>query len=242
MNSVIHLEKISKIYNLGGAEVRALDEVTLTVNKGEFVAIMGASGSGKSTMMNIIGCLDKPTEGQYYFEQTNISDFDKNEYAEFRNKKIGFIFQGFNLLPRTTAIENVEVPLLYSSQNKMSIAEIQDKSAAILKKLGLGDRLHHVPSQLSGGQQQRVAISRALINDPMVLIADEPTGNLDTKTSHEIMMFFRELNANGITVVMVTHEDDIANYAKRKVVMRDGQVIEDVLNISMTKELNYENI
>ena len=225
MNSVIEMQGITKNYQMGEMEVKALRGIDLKINSGEFVAIMGASGSGKSTLMNIIGCLDVLTEGEYYLDGENILDLDADDFAEIRNRKIGFVFQGFNLLARTTALENVELPLLYNQDIKMR--EALNKAKESLKLVGLEDRMDHEPSQLSGGQQQRVAIARALVNDPALILADEPTGNLDSRTSVEVLKLFQELNDQGITIVLVTHEHDIAEYASRKVVLKDGHIIED---------------
>lgn len=219
------MKSVVKTYQMGEMEVRALRGVDLEVSQGEFVAIMGASGSGKSTLMNIIGCLDEMTSGEYYLDGEDTSDFEPDEFATIRNQKIGFVFQSFNLLPRTSALENVELPLLYNRHMKMKKAK--EKAEESLSLVGLGDRLDHEPSQLSGGQQQRVAIARALVNDPALILADEPTGNLDSKTSVEVMKLFQDLNAQGITIVVVTHENEIAEYTKRKVVLRDGHKIED---------------
>lgn len=225
--TLIHLEHLSKVYLLGEVEVHALRGVSLQVNQGEFVAIMGASGSGKSTFMNIVGCLDIPTKGTYVLENIDVSRLSRDELAAIRNRKIGFVFQGFNLLSRTSAIENVELPLLYCS---MSNKERKDRAMAALERVGLADRVHHYPNQLSGGQQQRVAIARALVNDPSIVLADEPTGNLDSRTSVEVMGIFQDLNRNGITVILVTHEHDIARFAGRHIVFRDGKVRSDKVN------------
>jgi putative ABC transport system ATP-binding protein len=203
--------------------VKALDDVSMTIDKGEFVAIMGASGSGKSTFMNILGCLDSPTSGEYLMEGTDVLKRDKNKLAELRNSKLGFVFQSFNILPRTSALENVELPMLYN--NKLDPKQRTEKATAALKSVGLGDRVSAMPNQLSGGQQQRVAIARALVNDPVIIMADEPTGNLDSRTSYEIMEIFQSLNDKGITVVMVTHEPDIAKFAKTNIVFKDGKII-----------------
>lgn len=207
-------------------EVLAVRGVTLEIASGEFVAIMGASGSGKSTMMNIIGCLDRPTEGSYFLDGVNVSHLDRDELAAIRNKKLGFVFQGFNLLSRTSALENVELPMLYT-HDRLSSAEQREHAIHALQIVGLADRADHYPNQLSGGQQQRVAIARGLVNHPAVLLADEPTGNLDTRTSVEVMGVFQKLNEAGITIVMVTHELDIAAFTKRNVIMRDGLVVND---------------
>jgi len=227
MEPVINIQKLEKIFYTGGSTVRALRGIDLHIMKGEFTAIMGASGSGKSTMLNILGCLDQPTKGTYLIDGIDVSKLSKNELAEIRNKKIGFIFQSYNLLPRTTAIENVELPLLYNK--KISAKERRERAMEALKKVGLESRVHHRPNELSGGQQQRVSIARALVNDPVVILADEPTGNLDTKTSYQIMEQFQSLNEKGITIIMVTHEQDIAEFTKRNVVFKDGNIIRDAL-------------
>jgi putative ABC transport system ATP-binding protein len=219
---LLHLRDIQKIYTIGGQEVRALDGIDLDINHGEFVAIMGPSGSGKSTLLNIIGCLDAPTSGSYELDGIDVSEMDETEQAHVRNQRIGFVFQGFNLLPRTTALKNVELPLLYG--HRKDLTEI---ATAALEKVGLGDRLYHKSSELSGGQQQRVAIARALTMNPPLILADEPTGNLATKQSEEIMQIFQQVNNEGRTVVMVTHEFDIAQFCKRIVVVRDGKIVED---------------
>ncbi len=217
---------IRKTYQLGETEVHALRGVTVSVDLGDFVAIMGASGSGKSTFMNILGCLDRPTSGSYLLEGTDVSQLSKKELAHIRNQKIGFVFQGFNLLGRTTALENVELPMLYTRLNKR---EREQRAAEALSLVGLSDRRYHVPSQLSGGQQQRVAIARALVNRPRILLADEPTGNLDSRTAVEVIEIFQKLNQDGLTIVLVTHEPDIAQFAKRGIVFRDGQIKRDEL-------------
>ena len=224
--NVIQLDNIQKIYRTGEVDVHAVRGVSLNIQKGEFVAFMGASGSGKSTMMNILGCLDLPTKGCYRLDGIDVSKLNRNELADVRNQKIGFVFQSFNLLSRTSALENVELPLFYAHKH-FSAQEIRERALQSLNIVGLGKRTDHHPSQLSGGQQQRVAIARALINNPEVLFADEATGNLDTKTSLEIMGVFQKLNEEGITIVMVTHELDIASFAKRNIIMRDGSVISD---------------
>jgi putative ABC transport system ATP-binding protein len=222
---LIQLENLTKTYHIGETEVRALQGVTYTVNEGEFVAILGPSGSGKSTMMNIIGCLDKPTSGRYFFEGEEVSKLDKNQLARIRNRKIGFVFQSFNLLARTTALENAELPLVYSNVPGREQAKL---ALAALESVGLKDRAHHKTNQLSGGEQQRVAIARALLNNPALILADEPTGNLDTKTSEEIMTIFRKLNdEKKITIVMVTHEADIGAQAKKRIFMRDGVIVRE---------------
>ncbi|AOS45547.1 Macrolide export ATP-binding/permease protein MacB [Lacunisphaera limnophila] len=226
MSAIVQLEAIHKIYESGEVPVHAVRGVTLDIGAGEFVAIMGASGSGKSTLMNLLGCLDRPTRGRYLLGGTDVSGLDRNQLADLRNQKLGFVFQGFNLLSRTTARENVELPMLYG-RRRFSSKEIHDRALRSLDIVGLSPRADHFPSQLSGGQQQRVAIARALINEPQILLADEPTGNLDSKTSVEIMGVFQKLNEQGITIVMVTHELDIAHYCKRNLIMRDGQLVSD---------------
>jgi len=225
MANVIHTDKIVKTYISGTNEVHALRGIYLAVEKGEFIAIMGASGSGKSTLMNLLGCLDTPTSGSYEIDGVRVDGLDKNALAAIRNQKIGFVFQGFNLLARTTAVENVELPMLYDrSGRKRDTRALATKA---LERVGLGSRLDHQPSELSGGQQQRVAIARALVTEPAIILADEPTGNLDTRTSTEVMALFQELNEQGITIVLVTHEPDIAVYAKRIVEVRDGRIRRD---------------
>ena len=227
MSHLIEIRDLKKIYSAGEEPVAALDGVSLTIDSGEFVAIMGASGSGKSTMLNILGCLDVPTSGSYLLDGLEVARRSRRELAVIRNRKLGFVFQNFNLLARTTAIENVELPAVY--RGHLSHAQRRKRAIELLTRVGLGGRGTHTPAELSGGQQQRVAIARALMNEPPVLFADEPTGNLDTKSSVEIMNLFTELSAEGITIVMVTHEDDIAAYAKRHLVMRDGHLIKDDL-------------
>ena len=219
---LIRLESIAKIYTMGEFQVKALFGLSYIIKQGDFVAIMGPSGSGKSTLLNILGCLDKPTEGKYYLDNEEISTFDKNKLAQIRNKKIGFVFQHFNLLSRTTALENTELPLLYSSVPARNSREMALKALAAV---GLEGREHHKTNQLSGGEQQRVAIARALVNNPSLILADEPTGNLDTRTGEEIMDIFRKLNQQGITIVMITHEPDIAAFAKKQIHMRDGKIV-----------------
>jgi putative ABC transport system ATP-binding protein len=226
MEPIIKLVDFRRTYRNGSMEVHAVRGVTLDIFPGEFVAVMGASGSGKSTMMNTIGCLDRPTSGHYYLDDVDVGELNRDELADLRNSKLGFVFQGFNLLTRTSALENVELPLLYC-RPPMRAGEQQERALAALEMVGLADRADHHPNQLSGGQQQRVAIARALVNEPRVLLADEPTGNLDTRTSIEVMGVFQSLNDQGITIVMVTHELDIASFAKRKVVMRDGVIRTD---------------
>ncbi|MEJ2633869.1 MAG: ABC transporter ATP-binding protein [Calditrichia bacterium] len=226
MKKIIETRQLTKTYQMGDIAVHALKGIDLVVEEGEFVAIMGASGSGKSTFMNLLGCLDQPTSGEYYLDGKLVSSLPQNEYADIRSEKIGFVFQGFNLLPRTNALENVELPLLYDRGRRIT----NPRQAAIdaLAQVGLAERMDHEPHQLSGGQQQRVAIARALINQPAIVLADEPTGNLDTHTSIDILSVFQELNRQGITIILVTHERDIARYAKRIVEMRDGHLRRDI--------------
>jgi putative ABC transport system ATP-binding protein len=223
---VVKLIDVHKTYHTGDVDVHAVRGVSLEIRRGEFVALMGASGSGKSTLMNILGCLDRPTSGRYILDDADVSGLDRDQLADIRNHKLGFVFQSFNLLPRTSARENVELPLLYGTRH-LSNAQLGEKANSVLASVGLAGREDHHPSQLSGGQQQRVAIARALVNDPEVVLADEPTGNLDSRTSVEIMGIFQQLNDRGITIIMVTHEQDIAGYARRNVVMRDGVVLQD---------------
>jgi putative ABC transport system ATP-binding protein len=222
MKTLIEILSLKKDYQVGEVTVHALRGIDMAVTEGEFVAIMGASGSGKSTMLNIIGCLDKPTEGEYILDGTRISRLSRNELSTLRNKKLGFVFQTYNLLPRTDALDNVELPLMYNSSIKAR--ERRERAMAALDSVGLSDRIHHKPNQLSGGQQQRVAIARSLVNDPVVILADEATGNLDTRTSYEIMSLFQELNSKGKTIVFVTHEPDIARCATRNVIFKDGLI------------------
>jgi putative ABC transport system ATP-binding protein len=227
-DAVVRLENVHKTYRTGEVEVHAVRGVSLIIGRGEFVAVMGSSGSGKSTLMNLLGCLDRPSEGRYLLDGFDVSRLDRDQLADIRNRKLGFVFQSFNLLARTSALENVELPLLYG-EHRLTSAQLREKAAKVLAAVGLSGREDHHPSQLSGGQQQRVAIARALINDPEVVLADEPTGNLDSRTSIEIMEIFQTLNDRGITIVMVTHETDIAAYAKRNIMMRDGRVLSDKL-------------
>src|SRR5882724_5267292 len=222
--SLIRLEKISRRYQMGGETIHALREVSLQIERGEYVAIMGPSGSGKSTMMNLIGCLDTPTSGSYELNGTNVSEMDDNQLAEVRNREIGFVFQSFNLLPRSDALHNVVLPLIYAG---MDTEERRQKALAALAQVGLTDRIHHKPNELSGGQRQRVAIARALVNEPAILLADEPTGNLDSATGEEIMRLFEELYQRGNTIILVTHERDIAAHARRTVHLRDGLIESD---------------
>jgi putative ABC transport system ATP-binding protein len=237
MSAVIKLEEIHKVYHTGEVDVHAVRGVTLEIQRGEFVAVMGASGSGKSTIMNMLGCLDRPTKGRYLLDGEDVSSLDRDELADIRNEKIGFVFQGFNLLSRTTALENVELPMLYVHR-RISGREQRERAMNALEIVGLAKRFDHHPNQLSGGQQQRVAIARALVNQPALLLADEPTGNLDSQTSIEIMGVFQKLNEQGISIVMVTHELDIASYTKRNIIMRDGRVVTDE---PVKKRLNAED-
>ncbi len=226
--ALIEIKHFIKTYSTGDSSFNALDDVSLTVEKGEFVAIMGASGSGKSTFMNMLGCLDKPTSGSYFLDGIDVSKMSMDELSEIRNLKLGFVFQGFNLIPRTSAVENVEMPMIYKG---VPPAERLKRAKAALKIVGLEKREHHLPNQMSGGQQQRVAIARAIVNDAPIILADEPTGNLDTKTSIEVMEFFVKLNVSaGKTIILVTHEPDIAEYCKRIVRFKDGKIISDELN------------
>ena len=236
MKPVIKLEDIHRTYQTGEVQVMAVRGVSLEIDAGEFVALMGASGSGKSTMMNTVGCLDRPTSGKYFLDGIDVSQLNRNDLADIRNQKIGFVFQGFNLLARTSALENVELPMLYTRDHLFG-GQMRERALKALETVGLGDRADHAPNQLSGGQQQRVAIARALANRPALLLADEPTGNLDSHTGVEIMGVFQRLNDQGITIVMVTHELDIAHYTKRMVVMRDGKVVGDT---PVTNRLNAE--
>jgi putative ABC transport system ATP-binding protein len=227
MSEVIRVEDIHKTYRMGDVEVHALRGVSLTIERGEFVAVMGSSGSGKSTFMNILGCLDRPTRGRYYLEGEEVGSLSRDDWAQIRNKRLGFVFQGFNLLSRTSALENVELPMMY---NGFAGKQRYQRALDVLKLVGLEERVDHLPNQLSGGQQQRVAIARALVNQPSLILADEPTGNLDSATSSEIMGLFQRLNTDqGITIVLVTHEHDIADYANRQIVFKDGRVIADQL-------------
>ena len=223
--SIIKIEDIRRDFVVGSETVHALRGVSFDINKGEFVSIMGTSGSGKSTMLNILGCLDKPTSGEYYIDGIAVSKLSKDKLSHIRNRKIGFVFQSYNLLPRTTAIENVELPLLYN--HEIGKKERHERAIEALKLVGLEDRMMHMPNQLSGGQQQRVAIARALVSDPVIILADEATGNLDTRTSYEIMSLFQQLNTQGKTIAFVTHEPDIAQFTTRTIMLRDGKIIKD---------------
>jgi len=227
MSEVVSLNDVAKIYTMGEERVEAMRGVSFTVGRGEFVSIMGASGSGKSTCMNILGCLDVPTRGAYLLDGVNVGELSNNQLAEIRNKKLGFVFQGFNLLPRTTARENVELPLVYGH---VPAAQRRERAMAALERVGLVGRESHFTNQLSGGQQQRVAIARALVNEPAIILADEPTGNLDSRTTVEIMTIFQQLNSQGITIIMVTHEPDVAEFTGRHIIFRDGMVITDTLH------------
>ncbi|MEA3019054.1 MAG: putative transport system ATP-binding protein [Actinomycetota bacterium] len=223
-DEVIVVQHVMKTYTLGEIDVHALNDVSLTIRRGDFVAIMGASGSGKSTLMNILGCLDLPTRGRYLLDGVDVRGMVRDELADVRNRKIGFVFQSFNLIPRTSALANVELPMVYAG---MARRRRRARAEKALARVGLGDRMHHLPSELSGGQQQRVAVARAIVTNPAILLADEPTGNLDTTATTEVMGVFTQLNAEGRTVVLITHEDDVAAYAKRVIRLRDGQIVED---------------
>jgi len=243
--AIIEIIELTKVYGMSEVQVRALDDVSLTIRKGEFVAIMGPSGSGKSTLMNILGCLDRPSTGQYFLAGEDVSDLDKTQLAIIRNKRIGFIFQSYNLLPQTTALDNVILPLLYNRNGKESDEQQTEKALAALEAVGLSDRIEHKPQELSGGQMQRVAIARALVNDPVLILADEPTGNLDTRSGQEIMAVLSELHEQGSTIVMVTHDDDIAASAERIIHLRDGKIETDIQNGANSKrkeakEAEYE--
>jgi putative ABC transport system ATP-binding protein len=228
--SIIRILKLTKIYGMGDIQVKALDSIDLEIRKGEFVAIMGPSGSGKSTLMNILGCLDHPTSGHYFLADEDVSDLDKVQLAAIRNRRIGFVFQSYNLLPRTSALENVMLPMLYDRENNISETEQHQRALKVLENVGLADRSHHQPQELSGGQSQRVAIARALVNNPVLILADEPTGNLDSHSGNEIMAILANLHAQGSTIVMVTHADDLAAYSQRIVRLRDGCIEYDQPN------------
>ena len=235
---IIKIEDLTREFTMGAETVRALRGISFTINEGEFITIMGSSGSGKSTLLNILGCLDQPTAGIYVIDGVKMKDLSRNQLATIRNEKIGFIFQSYNLLARTSALENVELPLFYNS--KVSSEERRDSALKAIEMVGLSDRMDHTPSQLSGGQQQRVAIARSLVNNPVMILADEATGNLDTRTTYEIMSIFQELNKQGITIIFVTHEPDIASFSKRTIVLKDGNIIQDYKNQkvqSATEEL-----
>jgi len=236
---LISTKNLCKYYGEEDNLTKAVDNITLKIEKGEFVSIIGPSGSGKSTLMHIVGCLDKPTSGQYFLNSKQLMQFSENELAKIRNEQIGFVFQSFNLLPRTSAQKNVELPLVYA---KVAAADREKRAQTLLKKLGLGEKFSSTPAKLSGGQQQRVAIARALVNNPLILLADEPTGNLDTKASYEIMDILRNLNREGITVIMITHEADIARQAKRIISMRDGKIVSDKKVSKNKKNADYGNI
>ncbi|MDR1720057.1 MAG: ABC transporter ATP-binding protein [Dysgonamonadaceae bacterium] len=225
MNEIIRIAQLRRTFQVGSEQVHALKGISFTIYSGEFVSIMGTSGSGKSTLLNILGCLDRPTSGEYFIDGNPVSQRSKDELSVLRNRKIGFVFQSYNLLARTTALENVALPLLYN--NTVSAKERREKSIRALEQVGLQDRMLHLPNQLSGGQQQRVAIARALVNDPVILLADEATGNLDTRTSYEIMSLFQQLNEEGKTIAFVTHEPDIANFTGRMIQLRDGHIVKD---------------
>ncbi|KGL59878.1 MULTISPECIES: ABC transporter ATP-binding protein [unclassified Polaribacter] len=238
---VIETKKLSRIFKNGEIEVRALTDVDMIINEGEFVAIMGASGSGKSTLLHIIGCLDSPTSGEYDLDSVRVNELNKNQLADVRNQKIGFIFQSYNLLSRTTALENVELPLIYNRTGQFSNSKELAKKA--LEQVGLSDRMHHKTNELSGGQQQRVAIARALVNNPALILADEPTGNLDSKSSFDIADLFVQLNNKGKTIVMITHEPEIAQFAKRMIYLRDGRIISDkMIENRSTKEFAIKEL
>lgn len=239
MSEVISTSEISKIYQMGSEIIKALQSITITIDRGEYVAFMGPSGSGKSTLMNIIGCLDTPSAGTYILNDNDVSDLTENELAEIRNKEIGFVFQTFNLLPRASSLENVSLPLVYAGYSKSEREEIAYQT---LESVGLGDRALHKPNELSGGQRQRVAIARALVNKPSIILADEPTGNLDTKTSYDIMDLFHVLHQQGNTIIMVTHEDDIAHYAHRIIRLRDGLIESDEKNENVRKTLKMNQV
>lgn len=240
MKTTIKIDRLHREFKVGSETVRALKGVSFEIQEGEFVSIMGTSGSGKSTLLNILGCLDRPTSGDYYLDGIAVSGLSRDELSTIRNRKIGFVFQSYNLLPRTTALENVELPLLYN--NTISSTERRKRAIYALSQVGLSDRMDHTPSQLSGGQQQRVAIARALVNDPVMLLADEATGNLDTRTSYEIMSLFQELNAKGKTIAFVTHESDIAVFTNRTIMLRDGNIVKDEVTEAHSARTALDNL
>ena len=236
--AILQIENLRRVFQVGVEQVHALKGVSFSVNKGEFVSIMGSSGSGKSTLLNILGCLDTPTSGEYLIDGVSVKERSKNDLADIRNRKIGFVFQSYNLLARTTALENVELPLIYN--NSVSSRERRERAEHALEMVGLTDRMFHTPNQLSGGQQQRVAIARAIVNDPVIILADEATGNLDTKTSYEIMSLFQELNEKGKTIAFVTHEPDISAFTSRIIMLRDGLIISDKTNEPLSAMLEIQ--
>ena len=238
--AILQIENLRRVFQVGVEQVHALKGVSFSVNKGEFVSIMGSSGSGKSTLLNILGCLDTPTSGEYLIDGVSVKERSKNDLADIRNRKIGFVFQSYNLLARTTALENVELPLIYN--NSVSSRERRERAEHALEMVGLTDRMFHTPNQLSGGQQQRVAIARAIVNDPVIILADEATGNLDTKTSYEIMSLFQELNEKGKTIAFVTHEPDISAFTSRIIMLRDGLIISDKTNEPLSAMLEIQKL
>ena len=238
--AILQIENLRRVFQVGVEQVHALKGVSFSVNQGEFVSIMGSSGSGKSTLLNILGCLDTPTSGEYLIDGVSVRERSKNDLADIRNRKIGFVFQSYNLLARTTALENVELPLIYN--NSVSSRERRERAIHALEMVGLADRMSHTPNQLSGGQQQRVAIARAIVNDPVIILADEATGNLDTKTSYEIMSLFQELNEKGKTIAFVTHEPDISAFTSRIIMLRDGHIISDKANEPLSAMLEMKKL